>query len=243
MAYGIKLEVWGDLAAFNRPEMKVERVSYDVMTPSAARGILEAVYWKPQMRWVVDKIHVLRPISFTQVRRNEIGSKIPVGGSTGVTAAMTSGRGSLGIAVEDDRQQRAALVLRNVRYGIVAHVEVLTAEARDGDRPVVSETKHLEMFKRRASKGQYFHHPYLGVREFPAHFKLVEEFSESPQEFQGERDLGYMLHDFEFVPDRDGAIIESHGGTRLTAHPRFFRAHMRDGIVDVPPLHDQEGGR
>ena len=123
MARGIKLEVWGEWAAFNRPEMKVERVSYDVMTPSAARGILEAIYWKPQMRWVIDQIHVLRPIRFTHVRRNEISTKIPVTGKTGVAAVMASRHGVLGIAVDDDRQQRAAMVLRDVHYGVAASVE------------------------------------------------------------------------------------------------------------------------
>ena len=157
MAYGIKLEVWGDLAAFNWPEMKVERVSYDVMTPSAARGILEAIYWKPQMRWIVNRIHVLQPIRFTHIRRNEIASKIPVKGKTGVAAAMKSGRGNLGIAVEEDRQQRAAMVLRDVRYGIAASVEV--AEQAPPALDPSPEAKHLATFKRRAGRGQYFHHP------------------------------------------------------------------------------------
>lgn len=240
MAYGIKLEVWGDLAAFNRPEMKVERVSYDVMTPSAARGILEAIYWKPEMRWIVDEIHVLRPIRFTHVRRNEISSKIPVKGRGGVAAAMKSGRGTLGIVVDEDRQQRAATVLRDVRYGIAAHVEVLEGETQNGALLASSVAKHLEMFKRRASRGQYFHHPYLGVREFPAEFRLVEEFPECPPELRGERDLGFILHDIEFLPDRKGEIIEAHRGSRLTAHPRFFRARMRDGVIQVPPLRPGE---
>lgn len=238
MTYGIRLEVWGDLAAFNRPEMKVERVSYDVMTPSAARGILEAIYWKPQMRWVIDRIHVLRPIRFTHVRRNEISTKIPVKGKGGVTAAMRSGQGSLGLAVEDHRQQRAAMVLRDVRYGIAAHVEIVSL-GEDGGQPLAKpEAKHLEMFKRRASRGQFFHHPYLGVREHPAHFELVERFGACPEELAGERDLGFMLHDVAFVPDPKGEILDSGNGTRLRAEPRFFRAMMRDGVVDVPPLTD-----
>lgn len=236
MAYGIKLEVWGDLAAFNRPEMKVERVSYDVMTPSAARGILEAIYWKPQMRWIIKQIHVLQPIRFTHVRRNEISSKIPIGGPAGVTAAMTSGRGSLGLDVAKDRQQRAAMILRCVRYGIVASVAVREEERGNPPLPNGSAAKHLEMFKRRAGRGQYFHHPYLGAREFPAHFRLVDEFGPYPEEFQGERDLGYMLHDIEFVPDPKGEIIESYRGARVSAQPMFFRARMRDGVIDVPPV-------
>lgn len=233
MAFGIKLEVWGDYAAFNRPEMKVERVSYDVMTPSAARGILEAIYWKPQMRWVVDAIHVLRPIRFTHIRRNEISETIPVKGASGARKAMNDRRGSLGLDVSAARQQRAAMVLRDVRYGIEAHVEVLAAEG--GPSP---EAKHLEMFKRRASRGQYFHHPYLGVREFPAEFSLVDAFEGSPKELSGERELGYMLNDIEFTPSKNGGVIESNEGRRVSAIPRFFQAVMRDGVIRVPPLLD-----
>ncbi len=233
MAYGIKLRVWGDLAAFNRPEMKVERVSYDVMTPSAARGILEAVYWKPQMRWVVDRIHVLRPIRFTHVRRNEISSKIPV---RGIAAAMKGGEAALGVTVESQRQQRAAMVLRDVCYGIEAHVEVREPELASGVPLARPEAKHLEMFRRRASRGQCFHHPYLGVRELPAHFELVDSFPSCPEALRGETDLGFMLHDIEMVPDAGGAVVESSRGARVNARPRFFRATMRDGVIEVPPL-------
>ena len=236
MAYGIKLKVWGDLAAFNRPEMKVERVSYDVITPSAARGILEAVYWKPEMRWIVDRIHVLRPIRFTHVRRNEISAKIPVKGKKGVGAAMKGSEVALGVAVESLRQQRAAMVLRDVCYGIEAHVEVVRPELAGGKPLARPEAKHLEMFRRRAGRGQYFHHPYLGVREFPAHFELAEAFPPCPAELRGERDLGFMLHDVAFVPDPKGPIVESSRGVRLSAEPRFFRATMRDGVIAVPPL-------
>ncbi len=235
MPYGINLEVWGDLAAFNRPEMKVERVSYDVITPSAARGVLEAIYWKPEMRWVVDQIHVLQPIRFAHVRRNEISSRIPVKGKTGVTAAMRSERGSLGVSVTDLRQQRAARVLRDVRYGIGAHVELVRPD--EGQTRRSSVAKHLEMFKRRARRGQYFHHPYLGCREFPAHFRLVEELPRpSPELLEGPqpRDLGFMLQDIAFVEDPDGKIVESSRGARVTARPYFFRALMRDGVIEVP---------
>ena len=236
MAFGIKLRVWGDYAAFNRPEMKVERVSYDVITPSAARGIIEAIYWKPQLRWVVDRIRVLRPIQFTHVRRNEISSKIPMKGKTGVAAAMKAGSGRLGIAVEDHRQQRAAMMLRDVEYGLEAHLEVLDATEIDGKKNTTPEGKHLDIFKRRAKRGQYFHHPYLGCREFPAYFELVDDFPACPDELSGDRDLGYMLQDFDFVPDPKGKVIESWTGTRLTAEPRFFRPIMRDGVIEVPPL-------
>ncbi len=235
MAYGIKLRVWGDLAAFNRPEMKVERVSYDVITPSAARGILEAIYWKPEMRWIVDRIHVLRPIRFTHVRRNEISSKIPI---KGIAAAMKKGEGALGVVVDDgkQRQQRAAMVLRDVCYGIEAHVDVRRPELAGGAPLAKPEAKHLEMFRRRAARGQYFHHPYLGVREFPAHFELAESFPPCPEELRGTVDLGFMLHDLEFLPKPRGEIVESSRGQRVTARPRFFRATMRDGVIAVPPL-------
>lgn len=237
MSYGIKLKVWGDYASFNRPEMKVERVSYDVMTPSAARGILEAIYWKPEMRWVVDQIHVLAPIRFTHIRRNEISCKIPVGGASGVVAAMKSGHGHLGVAVEEHRQQRAAMILRDVCYGIAAHVEVMDWNNNGGNQK--PEAKHLDMFRRRATRGQYFHHPYFGCREFPVSFEWVdpvETFPSCPAEHKGEQDLGFMLHDIAFRPDPKGKITESNTGKRLTAEARFFRATMRDGVIRVPAL-------
>ena len=233
MRFGIKLEVWGEFAAFNRPEMKVERVSYDVMTPSSARGVLEAIYWKPEMRWVIDTIHVLEPIRFTHVRRNEISSVIPVAGARGVQAASRKTSGDLRIDVTGHRQQRAAMILRDVRYGISAHVELADAESSKEN----SIAKHLEMFKRRASRGQYFHHPYLGCREFPAEFRLVDSFPPCPEELRAgpqPRDLGYMLRDIDFVEDAKGKIIESNRGRRVSAQPTFFRAQMHDGIVSVP---------
>ena len=213
MAYGVKLRVWGEYACFTRPEMKVERVSYDAMTPSAARGILEAIHWKPAIRWVVDRIHVLKPIRFENIRRNELGHKAPAGA---VRRAMTRGAtDGLPIAVEDDRQQRAATVLREVEYVIEAHF-ILTGAAQADD----TEAKHLAMFRRRAARGQCFHRPYLGAREFAAHFEPVEgepPESELPVD-QRDRDLGWMLHDVDY----------ENGMT-----PRFFRAEMRGGIIDV----------
>lgn len=233
MAYGIKLLVWGDYASFNRPEMKVERVSYDVMTPSAARGILEAIHWKPGIKWVVDTIHVLAPIRFTHIRRNEVSCKIPTKGN--VAAAMRGKTVIPGCAVEDFRQQRAAMILRDVRYGIAAHLEILRPDASPGGKVLANpEAKHLESFKRRASKGQFFHQPYLGTREFPASFELVNEFPECPKELRGERHLGIMLHDLEFIPDKNGKIIESSEGQRVSATARFFLAVMREGIIHIP---------
>ena len=216
MAYGVRLHVWGEYACFTRPEMKVERVSYDAMTPSAARGILEAIHWKPAIRWAIDRIHVLKPIRFENLRRNELGGKIP---AANVQKAMrgetTEG---LRILVEEDRQQRAATVLRDVGYVIEAHF-LLTAAARADD----TEAKHLAMFNRRAAKGQCFHRPYLGTREFAADFELVEGAmprSSLPRD-QRDRDLGWMLHDIDYAQ----------GMT-----PRFFRAALRDGVIEVPRI-------
>ena len=216
MTYGVKLQVWGDYACFTRPEMKVERVSYDVMTPSAARGILEAIHWKPAIRWVIDRIHVLKPIRFENLRRNELGHKIQAGN---VRKAMRKGAtDGLYTLVEDDRQQRATTLLRDVAYIIEAHF-VLTDSASEDD----NEAKHLAMFNRRAANGQCFHRPYLGTREFAANFTLVE--GEMPMshlpDHQRDRDLGWMLHDIDYANDME---------------PRFFRAEMRNGAIEVPPL-------
>lgn len=209
----IRLRVWADYACFTRPEMKVERVSYDVMTPSAARGVLEAIYWKPQIRWIIDQIHVLNPICFTNLRRNEVASKIPAGN---VRKAMKGEADCIGLYVEEDRQQRAAMILRDVAYGIVAHFELLD--------PTETLQKHFEMFKRRAVKGQYFHHPYLGCRECPCDYEWIDaDLPESP--LDGQRDLGFMLHDLDYADNMT---------------PRFFRAIMNNGIIDVPPLNGSE---
>lgn len=234
MSYGVKLRVWGDYASFNRPEMKVERVSYDVMTPSAARGVLDAIHWKPGMRWVVDAIHVLAPIRFTSVRRNEISAKIP---PSAATRAMKGGASEIGIEVSEYRQQRAAMILRNVEYGIAAHVEILRPDDGPDGQPLAHpEAKHLEAFKRRASKGQFHHQPYLGCREFPAAFELVEAFPDCPEELAGPRPLGMMLHDLAYVPDPKGGVVESNTGARLAVSPRFFPAVLQNGVLNVPAL-------
>jgi CRISPR-associated protein Cas5d len=215
MSYGIRLRVWGERACFTRPEMKVERVSYDVMTPSAARGILEAIHWKPAIRWAVDRIHVLKPIRFQSFRRNEVGARIST-----VTAerAMRAGSGAgLGLVVEDHRQQRATTLLVDVDYVIEAHFErTEKAGAEDTD------AKHISMFNRRAASGQCFHRPCLGTREFAADFELVPEGTPLPAgtmpEEQRNRDLGWMLHDIDFANDRTS---------------RFFHARLTDGVLDV----------
>lgn len=211
MSYGIKLRVWGDYACFTRPEMKVERVSYDVMTPAAARGILEAIYWKPAIMWVVDRIHVLKPIRFDNIRRNELGGKLPI---AAVKKAMNDGVSRVETFIEKDRQQRAAMVLRDVSYIVEAHFEFKGDEDNNA-------AKHKEIFERRARKGQCFHRPYLGCREFPAHFELLEEGLPQSQ-LIGRHDFGWMLHDMDFENNMEA---------------KFFRAEMRNGIIEVPAFH------
>ncbi len=221
MAFGVRVHAWGERACFTRPEMKVERVSYDVLTPSAARGILEAIHWKPAIRWHVDRIHVLRPIQFESIRRNEVGGKLS---AASVAKAMKAGvLDELPNFVDEDRQQRAATILRKVAYVIEAHFE-LTPKAGTDD----TVGKHLDIFNRRARKGQCFHMPCLGVREFPASFELLEEGQPIPladPSLQGTRDLGWMLHDIDFAQSMT---------------PRFFRARMVDGVIDVPAWQGEE---
>lgn len=212
MSFGVKCKVWGDYACFTRPEMKVERVSYDIITPSAARGILEAIYWKPAIHWVVDRITVLRPIRVQNIRRNELANKLPLGN---VTKAMRDGESPVEIFIEDDRQQRAALVLRDVAYVIEAHFEFTGPEDNN-------EGKHQSIFNRRLEQGQCFHRPYLGCREFYADFGPDD--GERPDEtLTKERDFGWMLHDIDYGDDM---------------RPRFFRAVMRYGVIDVPNLRE-----
>lgn len=214
MAYGVRLHVWGERACFTRPELKVERVSYDVITPSAARGILEAIHWKPAIRWEIDRIHVLKKIRFQSFRRNEVGAK-----ASAAVAASAMRKGStagLGLVVEDNRQQRATTHLVDVGYVIEARF-VLTDKAKPDD----TEAKHLSMFNRRAEAGQCFHRPCLGVREFPAEFELIPPGAPLPASaLRGEQDLGWMLHDLDFSDPRD---VKS----------RFFRARLVDGVLDV----------
>jgi CRISPR-associated protein Cas5d len=213
LAYGVRLLASGEFACFTRPEMKVERVSYDVLTPSAARGILEAIYWKPAIRWIVEAIDVLKPIRFQSIRRNEVGHKAPI---ASIRKAMNSGDiTDLALVVEDDRQQRAATVLVDVAYVIRAHFE-LTAKAGPED----NEGKHLDSFNRRARKGQCFHQPCLGTREFPAKFRLIEPDESPPQTIGETRDLGFMLYDLDHASDRASL---------------FFRASLKDGVMRVPP--------
>jgi len=228
----IILEISGDYALFSRPEMKVERVSYDVITPSAARGVLEAIYWKPQFRWIVNQITVINPISFTNIRRNEISKTASLPSQDMI---KNGGKDSLGIYVDQDRQQRASLLLKDVRYIIHASLHLFDKRIeRDGPEASANQAagKHLDMFKRRARRGQAFHQPYFGCREFPVNFTLHEDSANLPDpdaSLLGEKDLGFMLHDIEFEQDPRNKKVKS-------TTPHFFRAKMTNGVISVPPL-------
>ncbi len=215
----VALEVWGDWALFSRPEMKVERVSYDVMTPSAARGILEAIFWHPGMRYQIDRIRVCSPIRFHNLRRNEVKATLS---ARAARAVMGKGTGELCLVTSEEIQQRASMLLRDVHYVIEAHFE-MTGRTAPGDNPA----KFQEMLTRRARKGQYYHPPCFGCREFPVKFQLCKDVPPCPEELKGVRDLGWMLYDMDYSDPQN-----------IT--PRFFRAVLRDGILDVPAWNSEE---
>ena len=223
-----RLKVWGENACFTRPEMKVERVSYDVITPSAARAIFDAILWKPAIRWQVKRIEVLAPIRWVSVRRNEVGK-------------VASPRSS-GIFIEDERQQRAGLFLRDVKYRLFAEFEFIppdqrgkvynpvpeylvdVEESEELRKPDVrkdeTEAKYAAMFERRAKKGQCFNQPYLGCREFAAGFRLVDPQAELAVPIAETRDLGWMLYDLDYT---------NSAGPK----PLFFRAQLENGIINT----------
>jgi CRISPR-associated protein Cas5d len=206
-----KVRISGDWACFTRPEMKVERVSYEVITPSAARGVLEAILWKPAIAWIVHRVHVLKPIRWASFKRNEVTDKIPV---ARITRAMGSGNAVEPILAEECRAQRHTLALREVDYVIEAGFRMVPSKAGPDDSPV----KFTEMFRRRLENGQWYRAPYLGCREFAAR---VEPASEAFQAISDSRDLGWMLHDIEFRTDAENL-------------PHFFAARMTRGVIDVP---------
>ncbi|MGP1366451.1 MAG: type I-C CRISPR-associated protein Cas5c [Schwartzia sp. (in: firmicutes)] len=208
--YGVRLEVWGSAACFTRPELKAERFSYAVMTPSAARGILDAIFYHPGMKWVIDRIHVLSPIQFANVRRNELKSKIS---ARNVSAFAAKKGKEIYQSTKEDIQQRAATVLRHPHYIIEAHFE-MTEKANASDNP----GKFREMFCRRARKGQCYHTPYLGCREFPAHFRLYEEAL--PAQEGETKDLGFMLYDMDYTDQQN-------------IQPTFFQAQLVNGVLEL----------
>ncbi|SHF68335.1 CRISPR-associated protein, Cas5d family [Bacteroides luti] len=224
------LEVWGDFACFTRPEMKVERVSYDVITPSSARSIFEAIFWKPAIKWQVTKIEVLNPINWISIRRNEVG-------------ALMSERVS-NLFIEDNRQQRAGLLLKDVRYRIYAELIFIRPSERIQTTRIVSDEladkeekelykkdenpgKYNAMFERRARKGQCFNQPYLGCREFSANFKLVDTGLSLKEPINESRDMGFMLYDMDFTNVKDPQAM-------------FYRAQMQNGVITVPPIDSEE---
>lgn len=209
----IRLEVWGNFACFTRPEMKTERVSYDVMTPSAARGILDAIFFHPGLIWRIDRIHVCNPIRFTNIRRNEVKATIP---ASKARTVMERGTGELYLATSQEIQQRAAMVLRDVRYVIEAHFD-MTSHAAPSDNP----GKFQDIIKRRIRRGQCYHYPYFGCREFPVNFAMCETVPECPPELLGNRNLGYMLWDMDYSDPEN-------------IQPLFFRAELNNGILTVP---------
>lgn len=230
------LEVWGDYACFTRPEMKVERVSYDVMTPSAARAIFEAILWKPAIKWHITKIEVMNPIRWISVRRNEIGKIMSTPTQQQMEGVLQA---PVGIFIEDERQQRAGLFLKDVRYRLHGYFEFIPVNQRKHSRTTLGywsdekeraeverndekEAKYAAMFERRAVKGQCFHRPYLGCREFPCYFKLLQE--EEPllkKPINETRDLGYMIYDMDFSKD-----INNPEGL-------FFRAKIESGVINT----------
>ena len=209
----VSLEVWGSYAFFSRPELKTERVSYDVMTPSAARGLIEAIFWHPGLRYTIDRIHVCAPIRTMNLRRNEVKSTVS---ARAARTVMERGRGELYLATPDDIQQRAALLLRDVHYVIEAHFD-MTPQAAPGDNP----GKFQDILKRRIHRGQFYHQPCFGCREFPAQFRLCRDLPPCPEELKGERDLGYMLWDMDYSDPENIA-------------PLFFRAKLVDGVLEIP---------
>lgn len=228
------MEVWGDYACFTRPEMKVERVSYDVLTPSAARAIFEAILWKPAIKWNVIRIEVLNPIKWISVRRNEGGKKV----SPPTAKQMAGVLGEpMGIFIEDERQQRAGLFLRDVKYRIFGYFDFIPPDKRKSNHSILpefwadkqeqteitrlneTEAKYAAMFERRAKKGQCFHRPYLGCREFACNFRLVNPIEEPAQPIDETRDLGYMLYDMDFDQNSN------------EPSPLFFRAKIEKGVV------------
>lgn len=215
MGYGITFRVSGKRACFTRPELKAERVSYDVMTPSAARGIIEAIYWKPAIVWRIDSIEVLSPIHFDTLRRNEVGKKLSY---RDARQAMDKGKPVHVFATDIEhkvRQQRLTMFLRDVDYIVKAHFELT-----DHAGPEDTREKHYNIVLRRLRKGQCFHQPYLGCREFPAEVRLVEGDCPHSGAYASvpEKDLGFMLYDIDFANDMS---------------PMFFRAVMHNGIIDT----------
>jgi CRISPR-associated protein Cas5d len=211
---GIRIIIEGERACFSRPELKVERVSYDVITPSAARGILEAVFWKPAIKYIIDEIAICAPIKFENIRRNEVNSKASTGKAY--------------IAASDDRAQRASMILKDVRYVVTAHFEPVDEKLGDGDKLPDGKFNHgkfADILTRRLRNGQNYYMPYLGTREFPAYVSLLEEDDGMPRPIADSRSLGLMLYDMDYERDADGNVTEFIS--------TYFRAEIKQGVIDL----------
>lgn len=219
----VKVEVWGDYACFSRPELKTERVTYDIITPSAARGLLEAIYWHPGLNWVIDKIYLLKPIrlerqtvedttdiKLTSIKRNEVKSKISAGS---VKSVMNGSKVSLFLNTSNERNQRSSLILQDVHYVLEGHFD-MTEHAQPGDNP----GKFQDIMRRRLKKGQCYHQPCFGCREFPAHFKEWE--GDMIETIPLTKDLGYMLYGMDYSDPSE-------------IRPKFFRAQLVNGVLDL----------
>ena len=221
MQYGIRVIIKGDYACFSRPELKVERVSYEVITPSAARGILEAIFWKPAIKYVIDEIAVCNRIKFENIRRNEINSKIP--NYSIESAKQKHMTGSLALYSPGDRAQRASMVLRNVNYAVTAHFEMT-----DRAGPDDNEDKFTAMLYNRLKNGKHYHMPYLGAREFPANVSLATDDIVSPP-IEESRQFGLMLYDIEYIKTDRVA-----GNNAISTYrPTYFMAEMVNGVIDL----------
>jgi CRISPR-associated protein Cas5d len=216
MAFGFNFIVKGDYALFTRPEFAVERVSYDVPTPSALVGLISSVYWHPGIKYVIDEIRIYNPVNFVNIRRNEVSDKLPL---KSVTDRIYGKAKDLSIYTKESISQRASLILKDVYYGVSAHFE-LTKE-KDEEQ---SEDKVYAILSRRLKKGQCFSQPFLGCREFPAKVEWVESLPKSTLDYNA--DLGYMLYDLQYAKDKNGKALDS-------AEPRFYRPHVENGVIDV----------
>lgn len=222
------IEVWGDYACFTRPELKVERVSYEVITPSVARAIFEAILWKPAIRWEVTKIEVMSPIKWVSVRRNEVSA--------------VANRKLTPIFCEENRSQKNSLILKDVKYRLYAKLIYIPVEKR-GDQAAIKEgenpMKYYEMFARRASNGQCFNQPYLGTREFSASFRLVDASAQLEEPIKEDRSLGIMLYDMDF-PKEQQTKKSGRKADGPKPQPMFFMAEMKGGVIKVPSRDSKE---
>ena len=239
MGFGFKIIVEGDYACFTRPELKVERVSYDVPTPGALEGLLKSIYWKPAIRYVIDKIIVFQDIDFMNIRRNEVKDKVLL---SAVKNQMKGKKADPCIYASESRSQRSAMILKNVKYGVEFHFE-LTGLKNDAETD--GENKHYNIIKRRLEKGQFFRTPCLGCSEFPVkRIELVQEFDEhmisSRIRSMGDVDLGYMTYRVQFA-DGGKPVNGDWENPKFSdrASTIYYRPHMVNGVIDVKKYREE----